>query len=78
MVRRIPCTVVRSVRLSKSDEAPKHVGQPNSRQQKIDCVVTVNVRVRSSIDSFTYTNRLDLPKATIDYHPAGRILDCYV
>ena len=92
MIRRIPCTVVRCVPLSKSDadirhgrtsdrrEVLQHVGQPNSppRRTETGCVVNVNVRVRSSIDSFTYTNRLDIPKATIDYRPAGQILDCYV
>ena len=80
MIRRIPCTVVRCVPLSKSDEALQHVGQPNSppRRTETGCVVNVNVRVRYSIDSFTYTNRLDIPKATIDYRPAGQILDCYV
>lgn len=78
MIRRVPCIVVRSVPLSKGDEALQHVGEPNSRLQKTDCVATVNVRVRSSIDSFSYANRLAIPKATIYYRPAGRIVDCYV
>lgn len=91
MTKKILCKVVRSVPLAKSSVSSLHASQSDNRRPTFSDVVAgtpnapycvwepaVDVRVRHTGNSVTYTNRLDVARVCIDDGLTGQLLDCYV
>ena len=89
MAKRISCRVVRTVPLSTSNEALRHVDGSNNKHPKADNVTAANVsRSRNSVREpktynlalgiLAYTGRLGTARVSVNDGPIGWILDCYV
>jgi len=82
MVKRIPCRVVRSKALGKSSGAYRFtsngVSTPNNAyQQRSDVVTRPPKSYKSASRTLTYTDLLEITRASIDDGLTGQILDCY-
>lgn len=78
MVKRIPCRVVRSKALGKSSDALRHPSRSNNAYHKRSDVVTRPPKsYKSASRSLTYTDLLEITRASIDDGLTGQILDCY-
>ena len=77
-MKRIRCRVVNSVPLANVGSAPPNTRQPHDGQRSGDDVVAVNVHVRDTGGSATYTGPSEISSASTNYGPVGRVLDCYV
>jgi hypothetical protein len=79
MVKRIPCRVVRTKPLGKSSEAMRHASSLNNAYHKRGDVITRPPKFyKSTSRNFTYTDLVELTRASIDDGLTGQILDCYV
>jgi len=90
MRKRIPCRVIRTVPLSKSSDDLRHTSRSNDKSHKMSdaarttntkkCVweSAANAQVKHASNSFTYTDRLDIPRVSIDDGLTAQILDFYV
>ncbi len=65
MRKRIPCRVIRSVRLGKGGEAPQSASRPSVRDSLVSKAVT-------------YTRRLIITRTSLDAAPATQTLDFYM
>ena len=66
MRKKISCKIIRSVPLTKSDDALWNTGKPSARQSRI-----------ADAAALSYTDRLVVTKAGLDDVPAARTLDLY-
>ncbi|HIJ52527.1 MAG TPA: hypothetical protein HPP66_05160 [Planctomycetes bacterium] len=78
MVKRIPCRIVRSKALGKSSNALRQVSTSNNAyQQRSDVVTRPPKSYKSASRTLTYTDLLEITRASIDDGLTGQILDCY-
>lgn len=78
MIKRILCTVVRSVPLSKTSDTLLHAEQLSDGHHKTGDIAAANVRFGHTSNSVFYTSRSGIAKVTVDNNPIGQILDCYI
>lgn len=78
MLKRIPCRVVRTKPLGKSDEVMRQASSLNNAYHKRDNVITRPPTYKSASRNLTYTDLVELTRASIDNGLTGQILDCYV
>jgi len=90
MIKRIPCKVISSTALSRTDSVLRYPDRSNNNRCKIGDVVTAYVRPRRPGNSAQnpkahklasgtpiYTGWMDITGAPIDNNPTGWLLDFY-
>ncbi len=75
MLKIIPCRVVRTKPVGKSNNASHHAIRSNHFHHKIG---EVNPQCKSTNDTVIYTRTLEITSISMDNNLAGDILDCYV